>query len=170
MFVTQLKVAQAALGAVSLGVVLAVCAPTGAVAAPVTSVAPVTPVTSVAAPQAAESVQAVSAVAARHGVGGRVTSRTGQIVRSHPTTHSANIGSYRAHAIVRIACKVRGQNVGGNSIWFKLWDRSGWMSAKYVDNFSYVGWCGHHRAATSALTPAELAAPASPADPAGPKG
>ncbi|MFJ6696020.1 hypothetical protein ACIQM4_08090 [Streptomyces sp. NPDC091272] len=79
--------------------------------------------------------------ATRHGVGGKVTAHTGQIVRSRPTTKSANIGSYGPHAIVRIACKVRGQNVAGNTIWFKLWNRSGWMSAKYVDNFSYVGWC-----------------------------
>ncbi|GHH41236.1 hypothetical protein [Streptomyces candidus] len=135
----QLKVAQARLGAVSVGIALALCAPAVALA------------TSPAPAAGTESAQAT----ARHGVAGKVTAKHGQFVRSRPTTHSARIGSYRGHAMVRIACKVRGQNVAGNAVWFKLWDRSGWMSAKYVDNLGHVGWCGHHRSAADGEAQAE---------------
>jgi hypothetical protein len=129
--VSQLKVVRGGLGAVSLALALALGAPTASASAPV--------------PSSSASVPA--AFAAAHGVGGKVTARHGQFVREHATSSSRKLGSYRDGAIVRIACKVRGQNIHGNNIWYKLWDRSGWLSAKYVQNFGYVNWCGHgHRA------------------------
>ncbi|GAA3492660.1 SH3 domain-containing protein [Streptomyces cremeus] len=130
----QLKMARTGLGAVTMAVALAVCAPTTASAAP-------------AATAGTGAVQA----AVMHGVGGKVTAHGGQFVRERPTSSSRKIGSYRNGAIVRLACKVRGQNIHGNALWYKLWDRSGWLSAKYVHNFGYVGWCANgHRTADAA--------------------
>ncbi|MCX5204784.1 hypothetical protein OG897_25425 [Streptomyces sp. NBC_00237] len=135
MSVSQLKVTRAGLGAVSLGIALAVCAPTASAS-----------VSSSSSP-ASVRASAPTAFVAAHGVGGKVTARHGQFVREHATSSSRKLGSYRDGAIVRLACKVRGQNIHGNDIWFKLWDRSGWLSAKYVQNFGHVNWCGHgHRA------------------------
>ncbi|MFB9371386.1 SH3 domain-containing protein [Kitasatospora albolonga] len=70
-----------------------------------------------------------------------MTSRIGQMVRVEPTTTSKIIGEYATGAKVQIACKVRGQNVDGNDLWYRLANRSGWMSARFVKNSAPVAFC-----------------------------
>ncbi|MBW1602214.1 SH3 domain-containing protein [Streptomyces sp. JJ66] len=78
---------------------------------------------------------------ASHIVYGRVVARTAVNIRSKPTTHSKVLGSYRHGAKIALDCKVRGQNVNGNNIWYKLYDRHAWVTARYVKNLDYVPWC-----------------------------
>ncbi|WP_329121959.1 hypothetical protein [Streptomyces sp. NBC_01465] len=72
--------------------------------------------------------------------GGRVSTQAGLNVHSNPTM-SARVTKVLAYQqIVFLSCKVNGPSVGGNRIWYNLSD-GGWVSAKYVDNFSAVPTC-----------------------------
>lgn len=64
---------------------------------------------------------------------GRVTARTGLLIRSYPTTSSRSLGSYQHGAQVKLSCRAESQAVNGNVWWYKLADRSGWLTAAYVD-------------------------------------
>ncbi|MFJ4923716.1 SH3 domain-containing protein [Streptomyces sp. NPDC088725] len=73
---------------------------------------------------------------------GEVVSRLPLNIRERPNTHSPVLGSLRPHTIVTLACKVRGEDVEGNDLWYRLdggW--TGYVSARYVDNFSPVSFC-----------------------------
>ncbi|GAA1180119.1 hypothetical protein GCM10009664_52950 [Kitasatospora gansuensis] len=83
-------------------------------------------------------------------VGGDVTSRIGQKVRAEPTTKSKEIGQYATGAKVRLACKVHGENVNGNDLWYRLANRDGWMSARFVRNSAPVAFCSDTGAAGAA--------------------
>ncbi|OEJ21896.1 hypothetical protein AR457_38800 [Streptomyces agglomeratus] len=72
---------------------------------------------------------------------GRVIARTGVKIRSRATTYSGVLGSFHSGAKIALACKVYGQNVDGNHIWYKLDHRSGWVTARYVKNLDYIPWC-----------------------------
>ncbi|UQX04988.1 hypothetical protein M4D82_13255 [Streptomyces sp. RerS4] len=43
--------------------------------------------------------------------------------------------------IVALQCKVNGQKVDGNSIWYKLADGSGWITARYALNLNKIPFC-----------------------------
>lgn len=90
------------LGAMSLGMTLALCPMDIAHGAP-------NPTGS----QAANRVMA-SRVAAS--VSGTVTAQTSQNIRSGPTTQSSIVGSVPSGGTVSIACQVFGQSVQGNSV------------------------------------------------------
>ncbi|MFE2374080.1 SH3 domain-containing protein [Streptomyces sp. NPDC059398] len=68
---------------------------------------------------------------------GRVIARTGVLVRSGPSQHYRVVGSYSYHSIIPIVCKVRGQNVGGNILWYKT-AKGNFVSARYVDNVGSI--------------------------------
>ncbi|MBO0514412.1 hypothetical protein J0695_21830 [Streptomyces beijiangensis] len=72
---------------------------------------------------------------------GRVTSRTELHVRKDASTASAYVKDLKPGSIIPLYCKKNGQSVGGNSLWYMLGDGSGWVSARYVDNFSIVPYC-----------------------------
>jgi uncharacterized protein YgiM (DUF1202 family) len=72
---------------------------------------------------------------------GRVVSDVPLNVRKRPTTASDVVGGVRAGATVTIACKSTGEEVDGNSVWYRLADRSGWVTARYVHNMGYVPYC-----------------------------
>lgn len=61
--------------------------------------------------------------------------------RKGPTTSDERIGTYIRGERVEIVCKLRSQNVAGNSLWyFTLADE--WVSARYVENIKLIpGWC-----------------------------
>ncbi len=69
---------------------------------------------------------------------GQVIARTGLNIRARATTNSAVVGGpIRYGTVIRIRCKVVGQNVDGNRLWYKLADArfpNGFVSARYVDN------------------------------------
>ncbi|WP_328321335.1 SH3 domain-containing protein [Streptomyces sp. NBC_00388] len=72
---------------------------------------------------------------------GTVTSPTGLIQRQYPSTDSSVRGSLRYREQVGLRCKVRAQNIDGNTIWYLLRDSNTWISARYVDNHGYVNYC-----------------------------
>jgi len=73
---------------------------------------------------------------------GRVVSRLPLSIREQPTSQSAYLGSIPAGSVISLHCKVVGQTVDGNSIWYLLGaGRPGYVAARYVQNLSSVPWC-----------------------------
>ncbi|WP_328332571.1 MULTISPECIES: SH3 domain-containing protein [unclassified Streptomyces] len=68
---------------------------------------------------------------------GRVISRTGVLVRSGPSQRFRVVGSYSFNSIVPIVCKVRGQNVQGNDLWYKT-PKGNFVSARYIANIGAI--------------------------------
>ncbi|GAA3858316.1 SH3 domain-containing protein [Streptomyces lacrimifluminis] len=66
---------------------------------------------------------------------GIVTANGGLRLRSAPNRGSAIIRVVPKGAIVTIFCKVGGENVDGNSLWYLLTDGTwAWGAARYIDN------------------------------------
>ncbi|MFD5750823.1 SH3 domain-containing protein [Streptomyces sp. NPDC127033] len=73
---------------------------------------------------------------------GRVVSRLTLSIRERPTSDSAYLGGLRPGAVIALSCKVVGQNVDGNRLWYRLGDgRPGYVAARYVENLSPVPYC-----------------------------
>lgn len=74
---------------------------------------------------------------------GRVTAKSGLLLRDKPTRSSRVIGLARYGSIVHIFCKTRGGNVEGNNRWYLLTDGTwAWGSAQYIDNIGpSPRWC-----------------------------
>lgn len=72
---------------------------------------------------------------------GRVTSRLTLSVRELSTSNSRLLGSLSSGSVASLRCKVVGQNVEGNKLWYRLASRPGYVSARYVDNLSPVAYC-----------------------------
>ncbi|MEN8650924.1 SH3 domain-containing protein [Streptomyces sp. 21So2-11] len=74
---------------------------------------------------------------------GRVTAKTGLLLRDRPTRSSRIIGSKPYGAIVHIFCKTSGQYVNGNSRWYLLTNGTwAWASAAYIANIGPAPrWC-----------------------------
>ena len=73
---------------------------------------------------------------------GRVVSQLPLSIREQPTTASAFLGSRTSGAVIHLHCKVVGQNVDGNTLWYELGDgRPGYVAARYVQNLSPVPYC-----------------------------
>ncbi|WP_405822110.1 SH3 domain-containing protein [Streptomyces sp. NBC_01390] len=66
---------------------------------------------------------------------GIVTANGGLRLRSAPNRGSAIIRVVPQGSIVTIFCKVGGENVDGNSLWYLLTDGTwAWGAARYIDN------------------------------------
>lgn len=68
---------------------------------------------------------------------GKVVSPTGLNVRTGPTTRHRVLDVLPHGTVVKIKCKVNGQNVDGNPRWYKLEDKrfaKGFASARYIRN------------------------------------
>ncbi|MFE9117511.1 SH3 domain-containing protein [Streptomyces sp. NPDC007172] len=104
---------------------LGLCVATGAVA-----------VLASAAPAAAEE-------AAHNEYKGRVTAKSGLLLRDRPTRGSRIVGKAPYGSIVHIFCKTGGDRVNGNDRWYLLTDGTwAWGSAYYIDNIGAVPrWC-----------------------------
>ncbi|MEO3763966.1 SH3 domain-containing protein [Streptomyces sp. B8F3] len=75
---------------------------------------------------------------------GKVLGNSVVYKRAKPTTRSEILGHARSGSIVHIECKVIGQNVGGNDIWYRVplnSSRHGYMSARYVLNLDQIPFC-----------------------------
>jgi uncharacterized protein YraI len=61
--------------------------------------------------------------------------------RTGPTRLASSAGTLPRDAAVTIVCKLRGQDVNGNALWYSL--TSGrWVSARYTTNVGQApGWC-----------------------------
>lgn len=66
---------------------------------------------------------------------GKVVSRSTLNVRSGPNTGNAIVSRVPRGHHVFINCKVRAQNIDGNSLWYSLeGDSAAWVTARYIDN------------------------------------
>ncbi|MET9323507.1 SH3 domain-containing protein [Streptomyces sp. NPDC003038] len=65
----------------------------------------------------------------------------GLSIRSGPGTNYQKTGKAKNGTLVRLQCKVNGQSVDGNSIWYKLADGRGWITARYAQNLNRVPFC-----------------------------
>ncbi len=72
---------------------------------------------------------------------GTVISPSGVNTHQRPTTASPIVGTLRDEERVALDCKVRGQNIDGNDIWYKLRFRPSWVTARYVVNTGAVPFC-----------------------------
>ncbi|MFF4370470.1 SH3 domain-containing protein [Streptomyces sp. NPDC001594] len=79
-----------------------------------------------------------------HGKGGpkaRVVSGEGLGIRSGPGTGYGRTGKLAANTVVALQCKVNGEQVDDNAIWYKLADGRGWIAARYALNLNKVPYC-----------------------------
>ncbi|WP_405794755.1 SH3 domain-containing protein [Streptomyces sp. NBC_01506] len=92
-------------------------------------------------PEAVET-EAAAAPSARE-YKGRVTAKSGLLLRDKPTRSSKVIGTAAYGSIVHIFCKTRGDNVNGNDRWYLLTDGTwAWGSAAYIANIGEAPrWC-----------------------------
>ncbi|MET8677934.1 SH3 domain-containing protein [Streptomyces sp. NPDC004647] len=72
---------------------------------------------------------------------GTVVPPDGVNERQYPSTDSSVVGFLRYRTQVGLKCKVRAQNIDGNTVWYLLRDRPAWVSARYVDNTGVVKYC-----------------------------
>ncbi|NDZ81362.1 SH3 domain-containing protein [Streptomyces sp. SID10853] len=68
---------------------------------------------------------------------GRVITKAGVLVRSGPSQRYRVVGSYSYNSIIPIVCKVRGQNVSGNILWYKT-AKGNFVSARWVSNVGAI--------------------------------
>lgn len=92
-----------------------------------------------AGPDTASMAQPAKAAAEPRG---KVVSRLPLSIRESATANSRYLGGIQPGAIIHLHCKVTGQNVDGNRLWYKLGNgRPGYVSARYVENLSPVAYC-----------------------------
>lgn len=74
---------------------------------------------------------------------GKVIAKNGLLKRSGPSTKYKVVGSNPYNKVVKIKCKVNGENIQGNPRWYKLKDGSyAWSSARYIMNIGEAPeWC-----------------------------
>lgn len=74
---------------------------------------------------------------------GRVVARSGLVVRTGPSTDYRAAGSKEYGTVVGIACRMNGQRVEGNPVWYKLSDASyAWSSVRdIVNDGADPRWC-----------------------------
>ncbi|AXG82147.1 SH3 domain-containing protein [Streptomyces paludis] len=103
-----------------------------------TGPAAASPVTAAPAAGPPAAVAAVPAALPK----GKVVSRLPLHIREHATSDSRSLGTLQPGAIVPLRCKVHGQNVDGNDLWYRLGDGwSGYVAARYVQNQAPVSFC-----------------------------
>lgn len=98
-------------------------------------------VPAMAAAQGDDKTAVAPAEQAQKYVWGKVTARTGLLIRSYPSTSSRVLGSYEKDARVKLSCKAESEAVNGDVWWYKLADRSGWLTAAYVDVYASLPTC-----------------------------
>lgn len=54
-------------------------------------------------------------------------------LRAGPSTKDRVVGSLSANGRVKLICKVNGESIRGNKLWYQTTDRK-WVTARYVDN------------------------------------
>ncbi|GAB7031036.1 hypothetical protein AB0G35_34980 [Streptomyces sp. NPDC021749] len=74
---------------------------------------------------------------------GRVVAKDGLVVRTGPSNDYRAVGAKRYGSTVGIVCRVNGQRVKGNPVWYKLSDASyAWSSERgIVSEGVEARWC-----------------------------
>ncbi|MFF3013361.1 SH3 domain-containing protein [Streptomyces sp. NPDC057939] len=95
-----------------------------------------------AAPVAAVSAVLLAGTALASGsyAEGLVVSSAGVKVRSAPTTTARVVGTLAPWQKVKLSCRTEAKWVEGNDTWYRL-HGDGWVSARYVHNYTNVPWC-----------------------------
>ncbi|MGW7021371.1 hypothetical protein OG754_13515 [Streptomyces decoyicus] len=73
----------------------------------------------------------------------RVVAEEGLVLRAGPSTQYRAIGSEEYGTVVGIVCRVKGESIEGNPVWYKLGDASYvWSSARdIVNDGEEPRWC-----------------------------
>jgi hypothetical protein len=90
---------------------------------------------------AGSTAAADSAPMVPHRPYGTVTAKSGLNVRQYPSTDSSVRYVLRFGQNIGLDCKVRAQNIRGNTFWYKLRGQYSWVSARYVTNHGTVRLC-----------------------------
>lgn len=74
---------------------------------------------------------------------GTVVTTSGVNVRQFPSTDSSVVGFLGYQQQVGLTCKVRAQDIDGNTLWYLMRGSSHerWITARYVDNTGFVPYC-----------------------------
>ncbi|MEU6213183.1 SH3 domain-containing protein [Streptomyces sp. NPDC047023] len=72
---------------------------------------------------------------------GKVVSNGPLTVRSGPSTSHKALGKLEPGTIVAVTCKVNGEKVGDNRLWYRLTDDHGWVPARYVVDKTPIPYC-----------------------------
>ena len=72
---------------------------------------------------------------------GTVVAGSGLNERQYPSTDSHIVGSLPHGAQVGLKCKVRAQNIDGNTLWYLLRRNHNWVTARFVANHGTVPYC-----------------------------
>ena len=64
---------------------------------------------------------------------GKNSEAIGLNLRAGPTTSDRVVGSLAGKGRVDLICKVRGETIRGNNLWYQTSDRK-WVTARYIDN------------------------------------
>ncbi|MFF3013826.1 SH3 domain-containing protein [Streptomyces sp. NPDC057939] len=72
---------------------------------------------------------------------GKVVSKEPLVIRSGPGTSHKALGKLQPGSVVALQCKVNGQKVGDNAIWYRLPENRGWVPARYVIDKAPVPYC-----------------------------
>ncbi|MFD8986021.1 SH3 domain-containing protein [Streptomyces sp. NPDC059564] len=90
---------------------------------------------------AAVALFAGNALATSSGADGLVVSHAGLKVHAHANLGAKVVGVLDPWQKVKLACQTESAWVQGNDIWYRLQGRPGWVSARYVHNYTLVPWC-----------------------------
>ncbi|MFJ3877127.1 SH3 domain-containing protein [Streptomyces sp. NPDC090077] len=76
-----------------------------------------------------------------HGGKGKVISDDPVTIRSGPGSSHKALGKVSPGTLLALRCKTKGEQVGGNSLWYRLTDNHGWVPARYVAGKSPIPYC-----------------------------
>ncbi|MGH3313528.1 MAG: SH3 domain-containing protein [Streptomyces sp.] len=101
----------------------------------------------------ASAAEASTAAYPPHRPFGTVTAKSGLNVRQYPSTDSSVLFVLPFRAQRGLDCKVRAQNIEGNTLWYKLRNKEAWVTARFMDNTGFVPFCKdvHPTAASSSM-------------------
>ncbi|WP_323376673.1 SH3 domain-containing protein [Streptomyces smaragdinus] len=77
----------------------------------------------------------------RAAVDGIVTAKKSLNIRALPETSSPVLGSYAHGTRIDLWCKASGESIDKNTTWYKLANRTGWVTARYVKASGPVPLC-----------------------------
>ncbi|MER7758698.1 SH3 domain-containing protein [Streptomyces sp. NPDC097619] len=72
---------------------------------------------------------------------GKVVSKGPLTVRSGPRSSHKALGTLQPGTVLALQCKVHGEKVGDNSLWYRLPEDRGWVPARYVMDKSPIPFC-----------------------------
>ncbi|MCK1820926.1 SH3 domain-containing protein [Streptomyces sp. XM83C] len=72
----------------------------------------------------------------------KITSKGSLVIRKGPGTSHKEVGSLKPGSHTQVICKTGGEQVDGNTTWYRLADGRGWIPARYAEASPSVPVCG----------------------------